>query len=58
MDAGALDVSVLPVLMKKGRSGNVIRASPGMSRWICQISADYKRREHALHLAAGYYEFS
>lgn len=26
MDAGALDVSVLPALMKKGRSGNVIRA--------------------------------
>jgi len=25
MDAGALDVSVLPALMKKGRSGNVIR---------------------------------
>ena len=26
MEAGALDVSVLPALMKKGRSGNVIRA--------------------------------
>ena len=26
MQAGALDVSVLPALMKKGRSGNVIRA--------------------------------
>lgn len=26
MDAGALDASVLPALMKKGRSGNVIRA--------------------------------
>lgn len=26
MDAGALDVSILPALMKKGRSGNVIRA--------------------------------
>ncbi len=26
MQAGALDVSVLPALMKKGRSGNVVRA--------------------------------
>ena len=26
MAAGALDVSILPALMKKGRSGNVIRA--------------------------------
>jgi uncharacterized protein (DUF111 family) len=26
LEAGALDVSVLPALMKKGRSGNVIRA--------------------------------
>lgn len=26
MDAGALDVTVLPAVMKKGRSGNVIRA--------------------------------
>ncbi len=26
MDAGALDVSILPAIMKKGRSGNVVRA--------------------------------
>jgi len=32
MDAGALDVSILPAVMKKGRSGNLIRIIAGRDR--------------------------